>query len=68
MKRPEAFGKQLIYEYTGYDPFTGQFNSSLLVKNISLWGAAYATHWILNKIGVNRSLKKIPVIGKYISL
>jgi hypothetical protein len=71
ISNPTMFAKQLLYEYTGWDTISttsGGFNPPILIRNLSMWGAGMLGHWMLNRLGVNRSIKKVPMIGKYITL
>lgn len=59
----------LSIQTTGYKPSDG--SNWGLAKPAATWGAIIAAtlgHYALNKLGVNRNIAKIPMIGKYIAL
>jgi hypothetical protein len=39
-----------------------------MIRNYSTIGAAVAGHWVANKVGLNRMMKRVPFVGKYVSL
>jgi len=59
----------LSIQTTGYKPSDG--SNWGLAKPTATWtaiGLSLLGHWAANKFGVNRSIAKIPLVGKYISL
>lgn len=67
MSNPTNFMDAIIYDYTGMQT-NGQLDTKKLVQNMTMWVAAGAGHFILNRIGVNRAFKHVPLIGKYVSI
>lgn len=78
LKEPIVFAangyyEQALYEvgkkFTGYDSNTGQFDPMYALQKcyapIIIGGLGSKA---MTKIGVNRQLKKIPFVGKYIKL
>lgn len=68
MQNPGHFVGELCYEYTGFSPNVNAWDQNILIRNITMWGAAWLTHWLAKKAGINAALDKIPMIGKYISI
>ena len=68
MNEPYKFATNLVDNYTGYDIQNGRFDTGKLITNLTMWGAGYAAHYLLNRFGVNKSIAKIPLLGKYVSL
>ena len=65
----EAFAAEVGARYTGYNYQSGQFDLRYALMNG--WApfiAGVAGHMVASKLGVNRYLGRIPMIGKYISL
>jgi hypothetical protein len=68
MANPANAGNALVLEYTGYNLANGQMDYNILIRNIGMWLAGYVTHKVLNFVGVNKSIQRVPVIGKYLTL
>ena len=47
---------------------SAQFNPKYLWQTYGGLAAGIAGHWVAQKTGVNRYMKRIPMIGKYIAL
>jgi hypothetical protein len=62
------FSNIAMINFTGYDMRTGTWNSGAPTKTYSMLIAGYVGHMIANKIGANRAMGKIPLIGKYVKL
>ncbi|MCJ7767046.1 hypothetical protein MUP79_01460 [Candidatus Bathyarchaeota archaeon] len=59
----------LSIQTTGYKPSDG--SNWGLAKPAATWtavGLSLLGHWAANKFGLNRSIAKIPFVGKYISI
>lgn len=59
----------LSIQTTGYKPSDG--SNWGLAKPAATWtaiGLSLLGHWAANKFGLNRSIAKIPFVGKYISV
>jgi hypothetical protein len=70
---PIGFGKgfvdQIGQHYTGYSFLSGGgMNTAYLFNTYGGLIAGYAGHMIANKLGVNRYMKKIPMVGKWVQL
>jgi len=64
---------QIGQKYTGFSPFAAKyghesFNIGWAIPTYTGLFAGIAGHMIANKLGVNRYMKKIPLIGKYVQL
>lgn len=68
MQNPGHFLGELCYEYTGYSPNVNAWDQNILMRNVTMWGAAWLTHWLANKAGINRAMQRIPMVGKYLSI
>ena len=58
----------LIGNFTGYSVWDGQFHWDWLAKGWAPVIAGVGGHFVANKVGLNRNIRKIPMVGKYISL
>lgn len=67
MDNPQETVRQVLYQNSGYDMNTGGLHWDILTRNIGMWIGGYAVHMIANRT-VNKSIHKIPMVGKYISL
>ena len=59
----------LSIQTTGYKPSDG--SNWGLAKPAATWtaiGLSLLGHWAANKFGLNRSIAKIPLVGKYVSI
>jgi len=59
----------LCIQTTGYKPSDG--SNWGLAKPAATWtaiGLSLLGHWAANKFGLNRSIAKIPLVGKYIAI
>jgi len=78
LKEPIVFAVNGYYEqalyalgrtFTGYDVNTGQFDPMYALKKgyapIIVGGLGSKA---MTKIGINRELRKVPIVGKYIKL
>lgn len=65
---PQETLRQIAFEYSGYDINTGGWHSDIFMRNIGMWIAGAAGHYIANKAGVNRAIARIPFIGKYVGV
>lgn len=65
---PMWVGKQLAYNYIGYDVDAHAFDGNKVIQNVLMYGGLMGGHMIANKFGVNRQIGKIPFVGKYIEL
>ena len=64
-------GNILSMNFTGYSlkgPDAGTFYPHHLINTYTPIAVGLAGHFIAQKLGVNRMMKKIPMVGKYISL
>lgn len=57
----------VAYETIGWD-YNGTFDFGIIARNIGLIGVGYISHMIANKLGANRYMKNIPIVGRYISI
>jgi hypothetical protein len=58
----------ISYETIGYTPYQNSWNFGIIGRNLALIAAGVAVHKLSTKFGINRQFKKIPLIGKYVSL
>jgi hypothetical protein len=56
----------IVAETTGYQPWSGTWQWSILARNIGLVIAATIAHRLAAPL--NRKMKNIPMVGKYISI
>lgn len=67
-----AFTKEAVnslsYETIGYTPYQGTWNYGIWARNLGLIFGGLITHKLATKAGINKYMKNIPYIGKYVSL
>ena len=56
----------LVAETTGYQPWSGNWQWSIMARNIGLIAGAVIAHKLAAP--VNRKMKNIPFVGKYLSI
>lgn len=56
----------VVAETTGYQPWSGNWQWSILARNIGLVVAAVVAHKLARPI--NAKIKNIPFVGKYVSI
>lgn len=61
------FGNIVPYELIGYG-WDGQWHFDIIARNLGLIAGGWAMHTLANKLGANRQFKKIPLIGKYVTI
>lgn len=71
-KAGKEYIKLLLGNFTGFDIDTGQwggiFGWKSMLKTYGSMLAGYAGSKVATKLGANRALKNVPIIGKYIKL
>lgn len=69
MKASTGLIDQICQRYTGLSPLYGNpFNAGFLFETYGGLAAGIFGHMLANKFGVNKSMKKIPFLGKYVEL
>jgi len=73
MKFGTGFVDQIGQHYMGLSIFPGQsgvrgLNTAYLFNTYSGLLAGIAGHMLANKLGVNRQMRRVPVIGKWVQL
>jgi hypothetical protein len=66
-----GFADQLMQQYAGISPIYHAwegFNFNSIVPTYTGLFAGMAAHWMANKAGLNRAMKKIPFAGKYVQI
>ena len=58
--------KLLVYELTGYNMFTGQWEKAKAASIATIAVVGFVGHKVANKVGINRALRK--ATGGWISL
>lgn len=58
----------ISYETIGYTPYENSWNFGIVARNLGLIAAGVLVHKLSTKFGVNRQMKKIPLVGKWISI
>jgi hypothetical protein len=64
---------QVAQRYTGFSVFPDRsgargFNFNYVMQTYGGLAAGLFGHWIANRSGINRMMKKVPMIGKYLAL
>lgn len=60
---------ELIYNYTGAHAFGGGgWDGAVMTRNLTMWIGAYAASWMASKMGANKAMARVPLIGKWIKL
>jgi hypothetical protein len=69
MKAVSGLADQICQRYTGFSPLYGQtWSMQPMIETYTGLLAGVAGHMLANKFGVNRTMKRVPFIGKYIQL
>jgi hypothetical protein len=64
----KEFTDVLGYNFLGYKFSNGDFNWTYPMQTYTALILSYVGHMLANKLGVNTHLKRIPLVGKYISI
>jgi len=61
--------EDLVYQNTGIR-YVGGFSmdTNILMRNIGMWAGGYLASAVVNRLGVNKTMKRIPFIGRVIKL
>jgi len=57
-----------VSDLSGVDPLTGTISMPTVTRQLTLVVMGVVGHKIANKLGINRTMKKIPLLGQYIKL
>ena len=59
---------QIVKQYTGMRLSGDGFDQSYLISTYGGLAAGVAGHMVANRLGVNKQMKRIPMLGKYVQL
>lgn len=58
----------LPYEIIGYAPCQKKWHFDVIARNLGLIIGGVVAHSLANKLGLNRQMRKVPWVGKHISI
>lgn len=58
----------ISHQTIGYIPYNNQWDFQPVMRNIGLIVAGLVVHKLANKSGINGYFKRIPLVGKYLSV
>ena len=63
-----ALTRTLPFETIGYASWDGTWNTSIIFRNLALVLGGFAVDKLATATGLNKQIKKIPIVGRYLKV